>query len=110
MAKYDITLKNEITYYGLEAKSEEEAKKKALDYWGYRTPKITIKGKKKVKKTVYYSVVNFYKQDVLVDDDLNNDEIKDLWNDGYIETLTEPELADNNFPDGEVDYDSIYVE
>lgn len=106
MAKYDVTLKDEITYYGLEAETEEEAKKKALVYWRFRAPSSTVKEKKKVKKTVYYTVSNYYKQDVLVDEDLDVDEIKDMWNNDDIETLSEPEPAKNY---SEIDYDSIWV-
>lgn len=105
MASYVVTLKDETTYY-IEAMSEEEAIEKALDYWDYRKPSITVKEKKKVKKTVYYTVSNYYKQDVLVDGDLDDDEIKDLWNNDDIEILSEPVPAESF---SEIDYNSIWV-
>lgn len=106
MATYDVTLKDEITYYGLEAETEEEAKKKALVYWRFRSPSSTAKEKKKVKRIVHYAVTNYYKQDVLVDEDLDVDEIKDLWNDDNIEISSEPVNVCNS----EIDYNSIWVE
>jgi hypothetical protein len=98
MASYDVTLKDEITYYGLDAESEEEAKKKALVYWRFRSPSSTVKEKKKIKRTVHYSVRQYYKQDVLVDEDMDEDEIIDLWSRDKIETLNEP------VADGDGDY------
>lgn len=106
MAKYDVTLKDEITYYGLEAETKEEAKKKALVYWRFRSPSSTVKEKKKVKKTVYYTVSNYYKQDVLVDEDLDNDEIIELWKSDDIETSSEPVPAESF---SEIDYNSIWI-
>ena len=102
---YDVTLTDKITYC-IEANTQEEAIDKALNLWQVRTPSIDTIEKKKVKRTVYYAVLNYYKQDVLVDADLDNDEIKDLWNSDDIETLNEPELAESY---SEIDYGSIWV-
>lgn len=108
MKEYSITLKDETTYT-IETKSEEEAIDKALEYWEHRMPTIDIKEKKKVKRIVHYAVTNYYKQDVLVDEDLDVDEIRDLWNDDNIEISSEP-VPENNVCNSEIDYNSIWVE
>lgn len=109
MARYNVTLKDEVTYYDLEAETEEEAKKKALVYWRFRSPSSTVKEKKKVKRIVHYEISNYYKQAVLVDEDLDVDKIKDLWNADNIEITSEP-VPENNVCNSEIDYNSIWVE
>jgi len=105
MNAYEVTFKNEATYT-IKADTQNEAIQTGLGYWDRSVPSIDVKEKKKVKKTVYYTVSNYYKQDVLVDEDLDNDEIKDLWNSDDIETLSEPEPAESF---SEIDYNSIWV-
>lgn len=94
MRKYEVTLKDETTYI-IDAGSEKEAKDKALDYWDYRIPSIIIKEKKKIKKTIHYSVQKYYKQDVLADNDMSEDEIIDLWKTDDIKILTNPKPDDD---------------
>jgi hypothetical protein len=94
MANYDVTLKDEITYYGLDAESEEEAKKKALVYWRFRSPSSTVKEKKKVKRTIHYTTRNYYTQNVWVDEDMDEDDIIELWEKDKIHTLNEPKIDD----------------
>lgn len=100
MGFYDITLKDEVTCYNVEADSKEEAKEKVLEYWDCRKPSITIKERKKGKRTIRYSVTNYYKQDVLVDEDMNDDEIIELWDKDKIETLNDPVLTDEEYNEG----------
>lgn len=107
MAKYDVTLKDEITYYGLEAETEEEAKKKALVYWRFRSPSSTVKEKKKVKKTIHYTAQNYYTQNVWVDEDMDEDDIIELWEKDEIHTLNEPEIDDTRVND---DIFDVWVE
>ena len=99
MSLYDVTLKNEITYYDIEASSEEEARDEALKYWDYYTPFITVKEKKKVKKTIHYAAQNYYTQEVWVDEDMDEDEIMDLWGGNQIEILNEPKIDDTRVND-----------
>ena len=88
---YDVTL----TYnYNIKANTEKEAKEKAMAYYRSQNyppiSSITVKERKRVKKTIHYSVQQYYKQDVLVDEDMDEDEIIDLWSRDKIETLNEP--------------------
>ena len=107
MASYDVTLKDEITYYGLDAESEEEAKKKALVYWRFRSPSSIVKEKKKVKKTIHYTAQNYYTQNVWVDEDMDEDDIIELWEKDEIHTLNEPEIDDTRVND---DIFDVWVE
>ena len=107
MAKYDVTLKDEITYYGLEAETEEEAKKKALVYWRFRSPLSTVKEKKKVKKIIHYTAQNYYTQNIWVDEDMNEDDIIELWEKDEIHTLNEPKIDDTRVND---DIFDVWVE
>lgn len=108
MNTYEVTFNNETLFIVI-AGDEDEAIKKALDRWNQRAPLTAIKLKKKVKRIIHYAVTNYYKQDVLVDEDLDVDEIKDLWNADNIETSSEP-VPEDNFCDIEIDYNSIWVE
>lgn len=106
MTTYEVTFKDEATYT-IEAETREKAIIKASDSWERRVPPSpTVKRKNKIKRTVYYTVSNHYKQDILIDEDLDEDEIKDLWYDDNIETLSEPEPAGAI---SEIEYDSIWV-
>lgn len=53
---------------------------------------------KKVKKTIHYPVIKQYKQDVLVDNNMSDDEIIDLWLNDDLKTLNGP-VPDDDYND-----------
>ena len=46
MSKYNVFVYNAATYEGVEANSEEEAKRIALEKWAQSVPTVVVIGKK----------------------------------------------------------------
>ena len=96
---YDVTLAYNCN---IKANSEKEAKEKAMTYYrsnNYPISSITVKEIKKVKKIIHYSAQNYYTQEVWVDEDMDEDEIMDLWGGNQIEILNEPKIDDTRVND-----------
>ena len=56
----------------------------------------------KVVKTIIYATKNYYRQDVVVDKNLTNNEVLDLWKNDKIDVVCEVEPYDNIF-NGEIE-------
>lgn len=106
MNTYEVIFNNE-TFFIIIAGDEDEAIKKALDRWNQRAPLTAIKLKKKVKRTIHYTVQNYYVQNVWVDENMDEDDIIELWEKDTIYTLDKPEIDDTRVND---DIFDVWVE
>lgn len=60
-----------------------------------------------MKKTIHYTAQNYYTQNVWVDEDMDEDDIIELWEKDEIHTLNEPEIDDTRVND---DIFDVWVE